>query len=194
MSELFPVFLKLQGRRAVVIGAGGIGLRRVEGLLRAGAKVRVVSLEVSPAAQVLADSGEIDLKRRAYRDGDLADAFLAVAATGDHEVNTAIMREAERTGCLFNAVDDPTNCNFYLGAVHRAGDLQVVIGTQGRAPILARLLRERMGRWIPTELGGVLEEVAARREQLAQQRPDDLAGRTEELRAFAEEALRRIGL
>src|SRR3954447_11063981 len=90
-----PAALRLAGRRAVVVGGGPVAQRRVLGLLDARAEVLVVAPEATPAIEALADGGEGRWERRPYRDGDLADAWYAVAAADDPAVNAAVAREAE---------------------------------------------------------------------------------------------------
>jgi uroporphyrin-III C-methyltransferase/precorrin-2 dehydrogenase/sirohydrochlorin ferrochelatase len=165
----YPVFLNLRGRRAVVIGGGAVAEQKVLGLLGAGAHVTVVSPETTPRLAELAAVGGIDLRRRAYRSGDLAGAWLAVAGTDDRASNARVWAEAEREGVLLNAVDDLDHCSFIAPAIHREGDITVAVSTSGKSPALAARLRQRMARLIgPAEarlcdlLGDLRPELAAR--------------------------------
>jgi len=165
----YPVFLNLRGRRAVVIGGGAVAEQKVLGLLGAGAHVTVVSPETTPRLAELAAVGGIDLRRRAYRSGDLAGAWLAVAGTDDRASNARVWAEAEREGVLLNAVDDLDHCSFIAPAIHREGDITVAVSTSGKSPALAARLRQRMARLIgPAEarlcdlLGELRPELAAR--------------------------------
>ena len=107
----FPLFIDLAGRRAVVIGGGTVGLRRAEILARFGARVTVISPSLArPVA------GIVHLPRP-YRAGDLAGAFLVIAAADDSGVNTAAEGEARRLGILFNRADDHRRCDFFFPAV-----------------------------------------------------------------------------
>ena len=107
----FPLFIDLTGRRAVVLGGGTVGLRRAEVLRRFGAKVTVISPHL---AGPLAGAVHVP---RAYRAGDLAGAFLVVAATDDGAVNAAAGQEARREGALFNRSDCPEDCDFFFPAI-----------------------------------------------------------------------------
>ena len=165
----YPVFLDLRGRRAVVIGGGAIAEQKVLGLLAAGAHVTVVSPETTPRLRELADAGGIELRRRPYRWGDLAGAWLAIAGTDDRAANARVWAEAEREGVLLNAVDDLDHCSFIAPAVHREGDVTVAVSTAGKSPALAARLRDRAARLVgPAEarlcelLGELRTEVAAR--------------------------------
>jgi uroporphyrin-III C-methyltransferase/precorrin-2 dehydrogenase/sirohydrochlorin ferrochelatase len=165
----YPVFLNLRGRRAVVIGGGTVAEQKVLGLIAAGAHVTVVSPETTPRLAELAAGGGIDLRRRPYRTGDLAGAWLAIAGTDDRGANAQVWAEAEREGVLLNAVDDLDHCSFIAPAIHREGDITVAVSTAGKSPALAARLRQRVARLIgPAEarlcelLGELRPEVAAR--------------------------------
>ncbi len=165
----YPVFLNLRGRRAVVIGGGAVAEQKVLGLLSAGAHVTVVSPETTPRLAELAAAGEIDLRRRPYRSGDLAGAWLAIAGTDDRAANAQVWAEAEREGVLLNAVDDLDHCSFIAPAIHREGSITVAVSTSGKSPALAARLRQRVARLVgPAEarlcelLGELRPELAAR--------------------------------
>ena len=165
----YPVFLNLRGRRAVVIGGGAVAEQKVLGLLSAGAHVTVVSPETTPRLAELAAAGGIDLRRRPYRSGDLAGAWLAIAGTDDRAANAQVWAEAEREGVLLNAVDDLDHCSFIAPAIHREGNITVAVSTSGKSPALAARLRQRVARLIgPAEarlcelLGELRPELAAR--------------------------------
>ena len=151
--SLFPIFLKLTGRRCVVVGAGHLSESKIESLRESDASVTVIAPQVSEriAAQVAA--GEITLHRRPYREGDLAGAFLVVAATNDPAVNRAVFAEATESGVLCNAVDDPPFCDFYFPSVVRRGELQIAISTAGNSPALAQQLRKELNEQLPLDLG-----------------------------------------
>ncbi len=171
----YPVFLNLRGRRAVVIGGGAVAEQKVLGLLSAGAHVTVVSPETTPRLAELAAGGGVDLRRRPYRRGDLAGAWLAIAGTDDRGANAQVWAEAEREGVLLNAVDDLDHCSFIAPAIHREGDITVAVSTSGKSPALAARLRQRVARLVgPAEarLCGLLGEL---RPELAARVPDTLA-------------------
>ncbi len=160
--------INLSARKAVVIGGGTVALRKVEGLLAAGAQVTVISPALTDGMAVLHAEGRITVIPRAYQEGDLDGAWLVVAATDDATVNRAVYAEAERRGCLVNVVDDPEHSNFIVPAVVRRGEVTVAVSTGGSSPALARRLRERLAEVIGPEYG----ELAA---LLAELRPTLLA-------------------
>lgn len=146
--------------------------RKVEGLLAAGAQVRVISPLVVPELQRMADLREIDHAPRPYRDGDLEGASLVIAATDDASVNRSVWREAERRGCLVNVVDDPEHSNFIVPAVVQRGELGIAISTGGNSPALARRLRERIEKLIGPEYGVLAELLGELRPELIASFPE----------------------
>ncbi len=143
----------LDQRRAVVVGGGRIATQKVAGLLEANARVTVVSPTLTAKLKALAGTERITVIDRLYRQGDLAGAFVVIAATDDPATNKAIWREAEQRGCLVNVVDDPAHCNFIVPAVVRRGEVTVAISTGGASPALARRLRERLETLVGPEYG-----------------------------------------
>jgi precorrin-2 dehydrogenase / sirohydrochlorin ferrochelatase len=165
---LFPIFLKLTARPCTVIGAGKLAESKIESLLAANARVTVIAPKANDRITALADAGEISLHLRQYKNGDLANQFLAVAATDNPAVNRAVFAEAEANGVLINAVDDPPFCDFYFPSVVRRGDLQVAISTAGHSPALAQRLRKEINELLPLDTGDWLTELGnLRREVLA---------------------------
>lgn len=144
MTSLFPMFLKLQGKRCLVVGAGNVGEPKIEGLLETGARIRVVSLQASPAVREWARAGKIELELRAYTTDDLRDVFLAVVATSSRTLNERVYREAQLRGVLCNVVDVPDLCDFYYPSVVRRGDLQIAVSTAGQSPSLAQKIRQQL--------------------------------------------------
>lgn len=169
--SLFPIFLKLTGRPCVVIGAGHLAESKIASLRAAEASVTVIAPQASDAIGELAASGEITLLRRSYQEGDLAGAFLVVAATDVPAVNRAVFAEATATGVLCNAVDDPPFCDFYFPSVVRRGDLQVAISTAGNSPALAQQLRRELNEQLPLDLGDWLADLGNLRREVVAAEP-----------------------
>jgi precorrin-2 dehydrogenase/sirohydrochlorin ferrochelatase len=144
MAALFPVFVKLQGRKVLVVGGGRIAEQKLQGLIHAGALVTVVAPELRDGVRARVDSGEIAWNSRRFEPVDLNGAALVIAATGDRAVNERIYRAADTLGILCNAVDEPEHCHFYYPAVVQRGDLQIAISTNGRSPALAQQIRKEL--------------------------------------------------
>jgi precorrin-2 dehydrogenase/sirohydrochlorin ferrochelatase len=174
---LFPIFLKLTGRPCIVIGAGEIAESKIDSLRAAEARVTVIAPTASARIVALAESGEIVLHQRDYATGDLAGQFLAVAATNVPAVNRAVFAEAEASGVLINAVDDPPFCDFYFPSVVRRGDLQIAISTAGASPALAQRLRKEIDALLPLDTGEWLAELGNLRREVLQREPANDARR-----------------
>ena len=144
MTSLFPLFLKLEGRQCLVVGAGKVGEPKIAGLLDTGARIRVVALDASPAVREWARSGKIELDLRGFASDDLNGAFLAVVATSSRTLNERVYHEAQRRGVLCNVVDVPDLCDFFYPAVVRRGDLQIAVSTAGQSPSLAQQIRRQL--------------------------------------------------
>ncbi len=166
--SLFPIFVKLTGRRAVVVGAGNIAASKIVSLREAGALVTVIAPEALPEIQELAAAGEIEWLQRAYKNNDLDGVFIAVAGTATPEVNRAVFAEAQAREILCNAVDDPPFCDFYFPSIVKRGDLQIAISTAGESPALAMRLRKEINAALPADGAEWLMELGRlRREVLA---------------------------
>ncbi|QJA05982.1 bifunctional precorrin-2 dehydrogenase/sirohydrochlorin ferrochelatase [Thermosulfurimonas marina] len=170
----YPVFLKLEGRLCVVVGGGEVAERKVEALLEAGARVRVIAPEVTETLRRWAEEGRVELEVRPYREGDLSGAWLVVAATDDPGVQEAVFREAEERGLFCNVVDKPEICSFIVPSVVRRGRLQLAISTSGASPAAARRIRERLEEEFGPEWEVYLELMARwRREILSRDLPEE---------------------
>jgi precorrin-2 dehydrogenase/sirohydrochlorin ferrochelatase len=165
-TNLFPVFLKLAGRRCVAVGGGAIGEGKIGSLLKAGAEIVVVAPEVTPNVREWARAAKLTWRARKFSPADLEGAFLVVAATPRRDVNHLVFCEARRRGVLCNVVDDPERCDFYYPAVLRRGSLQIAISTGGLSPALAQRLRRQLEQQFASEYGVWLEELGRTRRLL----------------------------
>jgi uroporphyrin-III C-methyltransferase/precorrin-2 dehydrogenase/sirohydrochlorin ferrochelatase len=170
---LFPVFLKLAGRRVVLVGGGAVAASKLRPLLDAGARVTVVAPHVHEEIA----GGPVALVRRGFEAEDLEGAVLAVAAATP-EVNRRVRTAGDARGVFVNAVDDPEVASAYTGGVLRRGGVTIAVSTDGRAPALAGLLREGLEAALPEELESWLETARALRQRqraegvpLAERRP-----------------------
>jgi precorrin-2 dehydrogenase/sirohydrochlorin ferrochelatase len=146
MSTTFYVAcLRLTGRRCLVIGAGSVGLEKIEGLLAADARVHVIAPEACAEVAELAASGDIEWTQRHFQAGDLEGHFLAIAATSDTETNIRVFDEAEQRAMLCNVVDVPPLCSFILPAIVRQGPIAIAISTAGASPALAKRMKREIG-------------------------------------------------
>ncbi|MBW8748835.1 MAG: bifunctional precorrin-2 dehydrogenase/sirohydrochlorin ferrochelatase [Acidobacteria bacterium] len=171
MSSLFPMFLKLDGRRCLVVGAGRIADGKAEGLLRAGADVTVIAPEANDSVRALVAAGRVTWHEREVQAGDTAGFFLVVAGTNVAAVNRAVVDEARAANILVNAVDDPPYCDFYYGSIVERGDLQIAISTAGESPALAQRLRKEIDAQLPPDTGEWLAEVGKLRREVIEMEP-----------------------
>jgi precorrin-2 dehydrogenase len=163
---LFPMFLKLARRRCLVVGAGKIAEGKIVSLLDAGARVRVVAPQATPAIATWARNRRLIWIQRAFEPADLDRAFLVIAATSSVKVHRIVFREARHRGVLCNAVDEPTRCDFYYPAVVRRGALQIAVSTSGRSPALAQRLRRELEAQFGSEYEAWLDHLARSRAAL----------------------------
>ena len=147
MGDYYPAFLDLRGRDCVVIGAGEVAERKGRQLIDCGATVVFVSPEATEGVREMAQANEAHWRPRPYEAGDLAGAFLAIAATDNEVVNQQVREEAQVTRVLLNVVDDPARCDFIAPAVVERGPVIVAVSTSGTSPALARKLREGLEQW-----------------------------------------------
>jgi len=160
-QRLYPVFLKLDGLPAVVVGGGPIAASKLEGLLDAGARVTVIAPAICAAIRDRA-AANLTLVERGFTAGDLDGARWVVAAATP-EVNREVAAAAAARGQFVNAVDDVASASAYLGAVVRRGPALLAISTGGLAPALAGLIREALEAVLPHDLERWIEVARAAR-------------------------------
>jgi precorrin-2 dehydrogenase/sirohydrochlorin ferrochelatase len=151
--SLYPVFLKLEDRRILIVGGGSVAEQKVEGVLRSATDVTVISPRLTDRIRAWADEGRLHHVAAEYRPGMAQGYFLVIAATDSEAVNRAVYEEARKAGALANAVDDPDHCNFYAPAVVNRGDFQIAISTRGASPALAQHVRRELEQQYGVEYG-----------------------------------------
>ena len=140
----YPICLDIRNRSCLVVGGGSVGTRKVKTLLDCGARVTVVSPDISEALVELARHEQVKLMQRTYHAGDLKGMFLVVGATDDEQLNRQISRDAEKLNVLCNIADRPEICNFILPSIVHRGDLTISISTSGKSPAMAKRLRKEL--------------------------------------------------
>jgi precorrin-2 dehydrogenase/sirohydrochlorin ferrochelatase len=137
----YPVFLNLKGKKAVVIGGGKVAERKILALLKAEAEVTVISPELTGKLVRKKQKGDIRHVSRQYRNGDLRNAFLVIAATDSTSINRRVSEDAP---CLVNVVDTPLLCNFIVPSTLSRGPLGIAVSTSGISPALSRNIRKEL--------------------------------------------------
>ncbi len=171
-ESYYPVYLQLKGQPCTVIGGGKIAEGKVEGLLAAGAQVKLVSPALTGPRAAIVRAGNVTYVERAYQPGDLQGAFVVICATDQHEINHQVWQEATANRQLVNVVDDTPRCNFIAPSILRQGDLSIAISTSGRAPALAVRLKERLQAEIGPHYAHFLRLSGKLRQPLAEHIPD----------------------
>jgi precorrin-2 dehydrogenase/sirohydrochlorin ferrochelatase len=169
--KTYPVNLVLENKLVVLIGAGKEIARKLPELLEAGAQVRVIAPAAHPVVRRYAEESKIEWLDRRYQRGDLNDAFLVIAATGDPGIHDAVWAEGQANGQLVNVMDVIPQCNFHATSVVRQGQLTIAIGTGGAAPALAATLRKKFEKGFGPEYAEFLEYAQALRPIVAERLP-----------------------
>lgn len=148
-APLHPIFLKLEGRDVLVVGAGKVAERKIAELVDAKARVRVVAPEATDSVKALAAARAVRWEARGFEEKDTDGAWLILASTDDPEVQSRVADAGYARRTFVIAVDDKKNASAYGGAVVRRGAVAIAISTSGESPALARLLREVLEHALP---------------------------------------------
>ncbi len=137
----YPIFIDMKDREVLVVGGGYVALQKIRTLLDSGAKVTIVTKEL--IAKKILDF-DLPLEIREYREEDILGKSIVVSATNDTKVNNLIYKHSKKYNVLLNAVDDKDNCDYYLGAISKCGDITVSVSTGGKSPIVAKKVRDKI--------------------------------------------------
>jgi uroporphyrin-III C-methyltransferase/precorrin-2 dehydrogenase/sirohydrochlorin ferrochelatase len=184
--SLLPIFLKLEGRQCLLVGAGTVALEKIGSLLKTDLRLRVVAPEARAEVKELAAEGKIEWVQRKFEAADLDGNFIVIAATDVPDVNAEVYREAVKRGIPSNSVDDIPNCDFFFGSVVSRGDLQIAISTAGESPAVAQRLRREIDEQLPQDLGPWLAKLGELRREVLVTHP-----RSEERRLLLHELVQR---
>ncbi len=168
---MLPIFLKLAGRRCLLVGAGNVALEKIGSLLKTGLDLTVVAPEARAEIQQLASQGKVDWHRRKFELSDLAGNFLVITATDSPQTNAAVYQGCVERNLICNSVDDIPNCDFYFGSVVSRGDLQIAISTAGESPAVSQRLRREIDEQLPEDLGSWLENLGQLRREVLEIHP-----------------------
>ena len=167
-NPLFPVFLKLENLRVLLVGGGKIGTEKINALLNNynKAQVHVVADWVSEEMRaVLTLNPHVQLTQRKFESSDLNEADVVIVAINDRVVSQSIAQQAKSLRLLTNVADTPDLCDFYLGSIVQKGALKIAISTNGLSPTIAKRLREFLTDLIPDAINLSLENLAQIRKQ-----------------------------
>ncbi|MFP4380009.1 MAG: bifunctional precorrin-2 dehydrogenase/sirohydrochlorin ferrochelatase [Candidatus Sumerlaeia bacterium] len=172
MNILYPVFLKLENRPAVVVGGGGIALQKIRALLESKASITVISPELCEGVEALERENKIRVEKRPYASGDLEGFFIVICATDNRELNSRVRDEAREKRVLCNVVDDPELCDFYVPSIHTIGDLKLAISSNAKGPAISRKLRKDLGELYGPIVAEALEIMNGARQNMKRDIPD----------------------
>jgi precorrin-2 dehydrogenase/sirohydrochlorin ferrochelatase len=175
--KTYPVFTLIVDRPCLVVGGGGVGERKVLDLLEAGARVTLVSPDLTPALAALAAKGAIRHLQEDFQEEQVAGMALVIGATDDMAVNARVSAAAQARGIMVNIVDQPHLCTFIVPAQVRRGELTLAISTGGASPALARKIREELEHHFGPEYGPYLALLQAVRTRVLELRRGDPANK-----------------
>jgi len=166
--DYLPIFADLKQRPVLVVGGGDVAARKVSLLQRVGAEIRIVAQSLSPELEQQRQQGRVLWLGKTFDPQQLDDVFLAIAATDDNALNAAVFAEADKRRVLANVVDDQPRCSFIFPSIIDRSPLVVAVSSSGQAPVLARLLREKLEALLPASLGQMAQVAGRWRGQVKQ--------------------------
>lgn len=187
----FPVFINLDDKSVLLVGAGAVGERKLEKLAMFASNIRVVSVTATSTSMEIIEQKGLKFENREFDFSDLKGADLVVVAVDDLELQGQIFAETQKNGVLCNSVDSPDYCSFIFPALVKRGDLTIGISTGGRAPGLSRQVRKQIERVLPDDLKSIVEQVSEYREKLKTEGLETFKERAEQVNQFVERLLNR---
>jgi precorrin-2 dehydrogenase/sirohydrochlorin ferrochelatase len=167
MPNYYPIMLDVRGRLAIIVGGNTVAAEKAAALSASGARVVILSPDFCPELMAMEREQQVTLWQKAYEPGDLANAFVVVAATTyDPQLTEAIWRETQERGQLLNVVDVPARCNFIVPSILRRDQLTIAVSTEGSSPGLAKRIRQQLEKFFPPAYGTYLRVASAARTYL----------------------------
>src|SRR5581483_3554005 len=168
----FPIFLRLQGARVLVVGGGEVAARKIRLLQSAGARIEIVAHELNEELAALVEKNGASKVAAEFEAAQLRGCRLVIAATSDHGLNERVAQAADAAGIPVNVVDDRSRGTFITPSVVQRGPITIAISTAGSAPVLARRLRERLETLLPAEYGRIAEFMEKHRPRVKEEVED----------------------
>jgi uncharacterized protein len=168
-NQLFPVFLKLENMRVLVVGGGNVGLEKLNAILQnsPSTSVKLVAVNIhGPVRSLAATHANIQLLEKEFEETDLDEAQVVIVAVNDPHTSQVISQLARQNGKLVNVADKPELCDFYLGSIVQKGNLKIAISTNGKSPTIAKRLKEIFNEMLPDKLDDVLNNMHIIRNKL----------------------------
>ena len=168
-NSLFPVFLKLESLRLLLVGAGPVAAEKLTAVLANApeTQIKIVAKDVSePIANMIAGRVNIQLFKKEFHQDDLNEIDLIISAVANRETSTVIREHAHQRNLLVNVADTPDLCDFYLGSIVQKGNLKLAISTNGQSPTAAKRIKEMLNAALPKEIDEMIENLHTIRTQL----------------------------
>ncbi len=143
-SHYVPIYCDLRNKKVVIAGGGKVAERKVRALLSSGAKIVIVSPDVTDGLRQIIKQDKVKHLKRPFKQGDLENAWLVIAATDDKNVQDLVFSEAQAQRCFCNVVDEPNRCSFIVPSQVKRGALSISISTGGQSPALSKALRKKL--------------------------------------------------
>ncbi len=167
--SFYPVLIRIDGEKVVVVGGGKVAERKVETLLEYGADIHVVSQDLTAPLREYVKEGKIAFLGHEFSESHLEGAFMVIAGTDDPLLNRHVSEKAKEKGLLVNAVDQPSDCNFIVPSILRRGDLLIAVSTSGKSPALAKKVREELEKTFGKEYESLLILMGRLRQEVLSQ-------------------------
>ena len=169
-NNLFPIFLKLENLRILIVGGGYVGMEKLEAVISnsPATAITLVATQISDAIkEVAAQYPNITLVEKPYDINDLADNDIVIAAINDPVISQQVVTDAKSKKILVNAADKPELCDFYLSSVVKKGNLKIAISTNGKSPTIAKRVKEVLNETLPDEIDALLDNMQSIRNKLS---------------------------
>jgi siroheme synthase-like protein len=168
-NNLFPVFLKLETLRLLIVGAGNVATEKLTAVLTHSPNtlIKIISKEINESvSQLIRGKSNITLIKKEFEPNDLHDIDLVISAIGHREISNHIKEEAHKRNLLVNVADTPDLCDFYLGSILQKGNLKIAISTNGQSPTAAKRIKEMLQHALPEEIDEMIDNLHTIRNQL----------------------------
>ncbi|PVD53871.1 ABC transporter permease [Terrimonas sp.] len=168
-NQLFPVFLKLEQLRLLIIGGGNVGAEKLTAVLTnsPATRIKIVALQVNNVVRAIAERHDnIIVVEEAYAAKHLDNIDIVIVAVNEKSLGAQIKADAQKRGLLVNVADTPELCDFYLGSIVKKGNLKVAVSTNGKSPTIAKRIKETLNEVLPDELDEVLDNMEAIRKKM----------------------------
>jgi len=170
----YPIYIDIEDRAVLIVGGGAVCARKAETMMRYGARVTIVSPEITEEIAAWEQAGVLKVHRKMYMEPDLDGASIVIASTDDPCVNARVARDCRRRRIPVNVVDVTHLCEFIVPAIIEKGSIQIAISTGGKSPALARTLKEDLQRTIGPEYAEVNDLLGTLRKSAKKVLPTDI--------------------